>query len=133
MTLVNCCVLLFFSSRRRHTICAVVTGVQTCALPFSPHHRGARRRQARRGRRRRRDAWRHARLNGRHGRNDVALRRRTPSASCGELFCEGRPSGRPSLFQPPLAVMSPPSGGGGSSCLSSPRSGGWTELGRAHV
>src|SRR3546814_10845605 len=27
-------VLFFFSSRRRHTICAVVTGVQTCALPI---------------------------------------------------------------------------------------------------
>src|SRR3546814_20617272 len=26
---------LFFSSRRRHTICALVTGVQTCALPIS--------------------------------------------------------------------------------------------------
>src|SRR3546814_19755308 len=26
-----CCV---FSSRRRHTICALVTGVQTCALPI---------------------------------------------------------------------------------------------------
>src|SRR3546814_1401119 len=26
----------FFSSRRRHTICALVTGVQTCALPISP-------------------------------------------------------------------------------------------------
>src|SRR3546814_16914630 len=26
----------FFSSRRRHTRCAVVTGVQTCALPISP-------------------------------------------------------------------------------------------------
>src|SRR3546814_6339796 len=25
----------FFSSRRRHTRCALVTGVQTCALPFS--------------------------------------------------------------------------------------------------
>src|SRR3546814_7732564 len=24
----------FFSSRRRHTRCALVTGVQTCALPF---------------------------------------------------------------------------------------------------
>src|SRR3546814_3344281 len=24
----------FFSSRRRHTICALVTGVQTCALPI---------------------------------------------------------------------------------------------------
>src|SRR3546814_7015447 len=27
--------VLFFSSRRRHTRCAVVTGVQTCALPIS--------------------------------------------------------------------------------------------------
>src|SRR3546814_9973666 len=25
----------FFASRRRHTRCAVVTGVQTCALPIS--------------------------------------------------------------------------------------------------
>src|SRR3546814_9546680 len=29
------CVLFFFSSRRRHTSCALVTGVQTCALPIS--------------------------------------------------------------------------------------------------
>src|SRR3546814_7358664 len=28
------CVYFFFSSRRRHTICALVTGVQTCALPI---------------------------------------------------------------------------------------------------
>src|SRR3546814_3923179 len=27
--------VFFFSSRRRHTICALVTGVQTCALPIS--------------------------------------------------------------------------------------------------
>src|SRR3546814_7947931 len=27
--------LIFFSSRRRHTRCALVTGVQTCALPIS--------------------------------------------------------------------------------------------------
>src|SRR3546814_5139080 len=27
--------LFFFSSRRRHTMCALVTGVQTCALPIS--------------------------------------------------------------------------------------------------
>src|SRR3546814_9926478 len=26
----------FFSSRRRHTRCVLVTGVQTCALPISP-------------------------------------------------------------------------------------------------
>src|SRR3546814_3994085 len=31
----------FFSSRRRHTRCALVTGVQTCALPicyYEEHH-----------------------------------------------------------------------------------------------
>src|SRR3546814_256456 len=31
-----CC---FFSSRRRHTRCALVTGVQTCALPICPDRR----------------------------------------------------------------------------------------------
>src|SRR3546814_7750276 len=29
------CLLFVFSSRRRHTRCALVTGVQTCALPIS--------------------------------------------------------------------------------------------------
>src|SRR3546814_5639826 len=29
-----CFVSFFFSSRRRHTRCALVTGVQTCALPI---------------------------------------------------------------------------------------------------
>src|SRR3546814_1936419 len=29
------CFFFFFSSRRRHTRCALVTGVQTCALPIS--------------------------------------------------------------------------------------------------
>src|SRR3546814_17829368 len=29
------CYVFFFSSRRRHTRCALVTGVQTCALPIS--------------------------------------------------------------------------------------------------
>src|SRR3546814_15668748 len=29
-----CCVLVLFSSRRLHTGCALVTGVQTCALPI---------------------------------------------------------------------------------------------------
>src|SRR3546814_3790600 len=28
--------LFFFASRRRHTRCALVTGVQTCALPIFP-------------------------------------------------------------------------------------------------
>src|SRR3546814_8052384 len=30
--------IFFFSSRRRHTRCALVTGVQTCALPISRRH-----------------------------------------------------------------------------------------------
>src|SRR3546814_9079558 len=30
-----CRCVFFFSSRRRHTRCALVTGVQTCALPIS--------------------------------------------------------------------------------------------------
>src|SRR3546814_4811682 len=37
MLCLHCCVLsvcFFFSSRRRHTSCALVTGVQTCALPI---------------------------------------------------------------------------------------------------
>src|SRR3546814_1044049 len=38
MSLFTCyltCVGFFFSSRRRHTRCTLVTGVQTCALPIS--------------------------------------------------------------------------------------------------
>src|SRR3546814_8776795 len=31
----ECYLYFFFSSRRRHTRCALVTGVQTCALPIS--------------------------------------------------------------------------------------------------
>src|SRR3546814_4814259 len=34
--LVVCFIFFFFSSRRRHTRCALVTGVQTCALPICP-------------------------------------------------------------------------------------------------
>src|SRR3546814_14967587 len=30
--------VFFFSSRRRHTRCALVTGVQTCALPIYEEH-----------------------------------------------------------------------------------------------
>src|SRR3546814_10217294 len=34
MVLFCCLCCFFFSSRRRHTRCALVTGVQTCALPI---------------------------------------------------------------------------------------------------
>src|SRR3546814_3710769 len=36
----QCVVVFFFSSRRRHTRCALVTGVQTCALPISDSRAG---------------------------------------------------------------------------------------------
>src|SRR3546814_606399 len=39
MLLVRMVFFLFFSSRRRHTRCALVTGVQTCALPISSNIR----------------------------------------------------------------------------------------------
>src|SRR3546814_3265486 len=35
LALFLCFYFFFFSSRRRHTRCALVTGVQTCALPIS--------------------------------------------------------------------------------------------------
>src|SRR3546814_1842119 len=35
------CYFFFFSSRRRHTRCALVTGVQTCALPIYSMHQYA--------------------------------------------------------------------------------------------
>src|SRR3546814_2453104 len=38
--LFNLGLIFFFSSRRRHTRCALVTGVQTCALPISGRARG---------------------------------------------------------------------------------------------
>src|SRR3546814_7723855 len=45
VTVINFDVVLFFflfSSRRRHTRCALVTGVQTCALPiYAPPRRTA--------------------------------------------------------------------------------------------
>src|SRR3546814_5059785 len=34
MFIIDCVFYFFFSSRRRHTRCALVTGVQTCALPI---------------------------------------------------------------------------------------------------
>src|SRR3546814_5963402 len=39
-------VFFFFSSRRRHTRCALVTGVQTCALPISKELREINQEQA---------------------------------------------------------------------------------------
>src|SRR3546814_2182330 len=41
--------VFFFSSRRRHTCCALVTGVQTCALPISVRGRQKQKPRQRRG------------------------------------------------------------------------------------
>src|SRR3546814_10524391 len=69
----------FFSSRRRHTRCALVTGVQTCALPISGRGAGERcgRRVARCGR-----------GGASAGRAAVAgLRRQAVSASSTPIVC----------------------------------------------
>src|SRR3546814_7156125 len=34
-------IFVFLSSRRRHTRCALVTGVQTCALPICAHRKAS--------------------------------------------------------------------------------------------
>src|SRR3546814_6699320 len=39
------CGFFFFSCRRRHTRCALVTGVQTCALPIFPDEARSRRKR----------------------------------------------------------------------------------------
>src|SRR3546814_4282780 len=40
LSIVVCLFFFFFSSRRRHTRCALVTGVQTCALPIAELRNG---------------------------------------------------------------------------------------------
>src|SRR3546814_2741472 len=80
----------FFSSRRRHTRCALVTGVQTCALPiYRPYRRegadpGAARRRLRR--------WRDHAAGGTLGAGKLAL-------------CQGRRVGPP-RSTPRMAVRS---------------------------
>src|SRR3546814_7492951 len=63
MLLQSILAFFFFSSRRRHTRCSLVTGVQTCALPIC----------LRRSRRRLRHVQRSLRLGARHGRPRNAL------------------------------------------------------------
>src|SRR3546814_7429236 len=94
----------FFSSRIRHTSCALVTGVQTCALPIwlvrrRLHSRASRLRVVRSHRRgrtgRRHDVeWPVACLRSgitatdhvhrRHGRSDRAVQRRTARRDVGD-------------------------------------------------
>src|SRR3546814_14316241 len=63
--------MCFFSSRRRHTRCALVTGVQTCALPI---YQAA---DMQRGRRR---------IEADVARNDGSLRKRVQTARVGHLM-----------------------------------------------
>src|SRR3546814_329818 len=79
--------LFFFSSRRRHTRCALVTGVQTCALPIS----GA--------------AIRHGAVIAR--RAAVAAPRRTPMGNCahsmGDAACAALLSMLPVQEEPQMS------------------------------
>src|SRR3546814_9111976 len=66
------CASFIFSSRRRHTRCALVTGVQTCALPICQERATVRPGQRRDGRRR------HLRLEGEVPPRSVATNARHP-------------------------------------------------------
>src|SRR3546814_8046357 len=84
-----CFLFFFFSSRRRHTRCALVTGVQTCALPIS---RAARRDD-------RQQSWRPVRDARRSGRwlGAAAELCRAPQGQLARLFrldARGHPRGR---------------------------------------
>src|SRR3546814_4555775 len=79
------CRTFFFSSIRRHTRCALVTGVQTCALPISRQFVAAHARRRRGGaqsrRRHRRD-----REGLRHGRRRPGGRSRCPASRRGSAW-----------------------------------------------
>src|SRR3546814_19904158 len=84
--------VFFFSSRGRHTRCALVTGVQTCALPIWPASDGAvhpfrrdrlvgREGPAAQG-------HRHRRLRGGARRASAGCVRQIGRASCRERVCQ---------------------------------------------
>src|SRR3546814_12508383 len=99
-------IFFFFSSRRRHTRCALVTGVQTCALPISlraqPHHRGPRRGVPRPALHRPGAALRRAR----------PLRRREPPPPRPRSGLARRPLTPAPPSCPPSFPPSPPAGAG---------------------
>src|SRR3546814_8478305 len=70
------CYVFFFSSRRRHTRCALVTGVQTCALPIY--------------------LWPGAELAGAEQRHDLAQRSAHPHRRRRRADAEGH--GRPAAL-----------------------------------
>src|SRR3546814_829295 len=78
----------FFSSRRRHTRCALVTGVQTCALPISAAFRRRAKRAARPGAASPRRAFR-------RGRPASGVRRSPAPARCrNRPWCRRRSADR---------------------------------------
>src|SRR3546814_8630155 len=85
-------IFFFFSSRRRHTRCALVTGVQTCALPISPLSRPPARRAKREMR-----SWRGGSLyagisippdTAQKLSEDIEQIRKIGRASCRERVCQ---------------------------------------------
>src|SRR3546814_10919065 len=85
--------VFFFSSRRRHTRCALVTGVQTCALPISELLAACARYAARRPRTT--ITFEYTMLKGvndrpEHARQLVKLMRRLPAKEIGRASCRER-------------------------------------------
>src|SRR3546814_1940822 len=90
--------VFFFSSRRRHTRCALVTGVQTCALPIfwmatarliwllPPGRRVLRRDAARR-------CWREAPVVADGAADASAARHAVSSGGCAAVAAGSRPRG----------------------------------------
>src|SRR3546814_5630593 len=74
--------IFFFSSRRRHTRCALVTGVQTCALPIYPHPRCGRVPPLRES-----PSQENRRRNNGNGRRRLLLRK-IGRPSCRERVCQ---------------------------------------------
>src|SRR3546814_2696007 len=77
--------VFFFSSRRRHTRCALVTGVQTCALPIYLAQAQPTRSPTAAGQRSISQSWRAS-----GGRGNRRLRRHLGLELCFELSDPGR-------------------------------------------
>src|SRR3546814_6565413 len=129
-------IIFFFSSRRRHTRCALVTGVQTCALPI----------------------WRE--MAGRGARKDILCRRRVVAGAGTGPYGRHRPStadgasvsaapagaaaacalARADGYEAAQAgrqsfrfAYSDPAGGGGAAVGNGKEAGRIAAIGRAHV
>src|SRR3546814_12784911 len=97
--------IFFFSSRRRHTRCALVTGVQTCALPICParHRVGAEILAVLRLRPRRPARCGHVQPD----RHREAERRRSPGLAC-RCACPHRHASDPADRRPAAVELEAP-------------------------